>query len=99
MTYLVLDAISRTRSLGITLALLNDNVRLVSFVAALSADELPIYARLVLLQPASSQKHIKFDAGTHEGYEEERDDDQLSPEETANGTDFTEIQVFCALSP
>lgn len=34
-------------------------------------------------------QHIKYDAG----FEEEQDRDYLSPEQTANGTDFTGIQV------
>lgn len=44
-------------------------------------------------------QHIKYDAGAYEGLEEEQERDQLSPEQTANGTDFTGTQVhtgFCA---
>lgn len=44
---------------------------------------------------SSLYQHIKYDAGSYEGYEEERDDDQLGPEGTENGTNFTEIQVRC----
>lgn len=38
-------------------------------------------------------QHIKYDAGAYEGFEEEKERDQLNPEQTANGTDFTGIQV------
>lgn len=46
------------------------------------------HVRLLLLY-----QHIKYDAGSYEGFEEDREDDQLCPEQTANGTDFTDIQV------
>ncbi|CAM9250306.1 unnamed protein product [Ectocarpus sp. 4 AP-2014] len=45
------------------------------------------------LEPSTTIKHIKYDAGAYEGFEEEKERDQLNPEQTANGTDFTGIQV------
>lgn len=38
-------------------------------------------------------QHIKYDAGSYEGFEEDREHDELNPEQTANGTNFTDIQV------
>ncbi|CAM9177058.1 unnamed protein product [Ectocarpus sp. 8 AP-2014] len=45
------------------------------------------------LEPSTTIKHIKYDAGAYEGFKEEKERDQLNPEQTANGTDFTGIQV------
>ncbi|CAM9701067.1 unnamed protein product, partial [Ectocarpus fasciculatus] len=45
------------------------------------------------LEPSTTIKHIKYDAGAYEGLEEEKERDQLRPEQTANGTDFTGTQV------
>lgn len=38
-------------------------------------------------------QHIKYDAGLYEGLEAETEHDQISPEQTANGTNFTNLQV------
>ncbi|CAN0093950.1 unnamed protein product [Scytosiphon promiscuus] len=43
-------------------------------------------------ETSNTIKHIKYDAGAYEGFEE-REHDQLGTELTANGTDFTAVQV------
>ncbi|CAM9443050.1 unnamed protein product, partial [Ectocarpus sp. 13 AM-2016] len=45
------------------------------------------------LEPSTTIKHIKYDALAYEGFEEEKEHDQINPEQTANGRDFTGIQV------
>ncbi|CAM9942898.1 unnamed protein product [Pylaiella littoralis] len=60
-----------------------------SVTSTSTLDESRHRLRLHPSEVSTTIKHIKYDAG----FEEEQDRDYLSPEQTANGTDFTGIQV------